>query len=98
MPLALPALSVRRKRHESAMNRVRGRGVSNGSAASCKHESHEVLSHASSTTEIKLVAHPVGEPSPQRGAGSRLLLGPTQRTQPFCFLAGFREDCSQKQC
>jgi len=50
----------------SAMNRVRGRGGSNGSAASCKHESHEALSHASSTTEIKLVVHPVDEPSPQK--------------------------------
>src|SRR5260370_26811661 len=58
-----PALldpSVRWKRHESVMNSVIGRGVRNGSAASCTRESHEGRSHASSTSESKLVAHPVG--------------------------------------
>jgi hypothetical protein len=42
------------------MNSVRGRGGSNGSAASGKRESHEGRSHASSTSQSKLVAHPVG--------------------------------------
>jgi hypothetical protein len=42
------------------MNSVRGRGGSNGSAASCKRESHEGRSHARSTSLSQLVAHPVG--------------------------------------
>jgi hypothetical protein len=62
-PLALPASTVSRKRHEnainSAMNSVRGRGESNGSAASCQRESQEGRSHVRSTSLSQLVAHPV---------------------------------------
>src|SRR5713226_7253986 len=62
-PLALPAPTVSRKRHEnainSAMNSVRGRGRSKGSAASFQRESHEGRSHARSTSLSQLVAHPV---------------------------------------
>jgi hypothetical protein len=51
--LVLSAPTVRRKPNESAMdsamNNVRGRLIGNGSAASCKGESHEGRSHASST-------------------------------------------------
>jgi hypothetical protein len=61
MHLALPNPSVTRKRHESAMTSVIGRGVRNGSAASCTRESHEGRSHASSTSESQLVAQPVGQ-------------------------------------
>jgi len=46
------------------MNSVIGRGVRNGSAASCTRESHEGRSHTSSTSESKLVAHPVGDFAP----------------------------------
>jgi hypothetical protein len=59
-----------RKRHESAMNRVRGRGVKNGSAASCTHESQEGRSHARSTSEIQLVAHCMAYLPRQRGSFS----------------------------
>jgi hypothetical protein len=58
MPLALPALTVRRKRHESVMNSVSG--VRNGSAASGQRESQAGRSHARSTSQSTLVAHPVG--------------------------------------
>jgi hypothetical protein len=47
MPLALPAPTVRRKRHES----VTDRGVRNCSAASGQHESQEGRSHARSTRQ-----------------------------------------------
>ena len=69
------------------MNRVRGRGGSNGSAASCKHESYEALSHASSTTEIKFVAHPVGKPSPQKWRKLTLLAW-SGRAKPAIRLRG----------
>ncbi|HYU72997.1 MAG TPA: hypothetical protein VEL31_09990 [Ktedonobacteraceae bacterium] len=42
------------------MNSVRGRGVRNGSAASGQRESQEGRSHARSTSQSTLVAHPVG--------------------------------------
>jgi len=40
------------------MNIVMARGVSNGSAASCKHESHEGGSHARSTAETNSLRIP----------------------------------------
>src|SRR5215469_13122427 len=60
MQLALAGPSIRRKRHESVMRFVMGRGVRNGSAAQGTCESQEGPSHASSTTESNLVAYPVG--------------------------------------
>src|SRR5215469_16983474 len=60
MHLTLPVPTVSRKCHESATGSAMGRGVSNGSAASCQCESQEGRSHVSLTAQIKLVAHPVG--------------------------------------
>ena len=56
----LPDPSVRWKRHEQRHEQRHSRGVRNGSAASCTRESHEGPSHARSTSQSKLVAHPMG--------------------------------------
>src|SRR5260370_2200126 len=56
MHLTLRDPSVGWKRHESVMNSIMCRGPALG-----KRESHEGRSHASSTSQIKLVAHPVGK-------------------------------------
>src|SRR2546428_12448742 len=58
MPLALPDPNVRRKRHES----ITDRGVRNGPAALGQHESQEGRSHARSTSQSHLVAHPGADP------------------------------------
>jgi hypothetical protein len=57
---ALSGPSVRRKRHESAMNSVIGRGRGTALLPPGTGESQEGCSHASSTSQSKLVAHPVG--------------------------------------
>jgi hypothetical protein len=43
-----------------AQNSVRGRPVRNGSAAPSQRESQEGRSHARSTSQSQLVAHPLG--------------------------------------
>ena len=58
--LALSRPSVRRKRHESAMNSVIGRDRGTALLPPGTGESHEGCSHASSTSQSTLVAHPVG--------------------------------------